>query len=264
MRSQQLVALFSGVSALIAPLPRWESRRRDSGGAAGKARLLPEPARRRIFWASTTPMVRPASYVRPWPLLRFKQGDTLFARLSTRRSAVDLHWRHARRQCDGRSCPTHQAPVAPGASFDYHHALNDADSSAIGPASFAHGRTDGGGLKSRRRRRSDAARQRRRSRRSARRLALDSKGVLEGDFANPARRAARANRRLLAVNGARAPETHIWRRSRASAAAGNLAMRGSWCCPSRREPYVVAIDSQPATLRAGAPEHSGRAGARFE
>jgi FtsP/CotA-like multicopper oxidase with cupredoxin domain len=97
---------------------------------------------------------------------------------------------------------------------------------------------------------------------------LDSKGVLEGDFANPAE--ARGLGRigaLRAVNGARAPEPHdLAPLARVRLRLANLANARIMVLSFEGvKPYVVAIDSQPCDafvpVRQSIPVAPG---ARFE
>lgn len=267
-------AFLAGVSALIAPLPALgEPTPRILEARAGKARLLPEPAAATDILGFDDANGPPGFLRTPHgPLLRFKQGDTLFARLVNKTDLpLSLHWQGMRgdNAMDG-VVPLTQAPVAPGASFDYHHALNDAGLFCYRPSVFPRtGELMGRGLKGlvvvdeATPLGSDAD------------LVvllddwrLDSKGVLEGDFANPAE--ARGLGRigaLLAVNGARAPETHdLAPLARVRLRLANLANARIMVLSFEGvKPYVVAIDSQPCDafvpVRQSIPVAPG---ARFE
>ncbi len=260
-------SFLAGVSAIVFPLPA-----RSEGSAAprllearpGKAQLLPAPA--------------PATDIigfdgaTPGPLLRYRQGDTLLARLVNKtEQPLTLHWQGMRGEnsMDGVA-PLTQTPVAPGASFDYRRALADPGLFCYRPSVFPHsGELVGRGLKGLLVVEESAP------------LAsdadlvvvlddwkLDPKGVVDSDFAKAAE-AQGAGRigALLMVNGAEAPSAHefapgarIWLRlaNLANARIMVLSFEGV-------KPYVIAIDSQPCDafvpVRQSIPVAPG---ARFE
>jgi FtsP/CotA-like multicopper oxidase with cupredoxin domain len=92
-------AFLAGVSALIAPLPALgEPTPRILEARAGKARLLPEPAAATDILGFDDANGPPGFLRTPHgPLLRFKQGDTLFARLVNKTDLpLSLHWQGVR------------------------------------------------------------------------------------------------------------------------------------------------------------------------
>ena len=75
--------------------------------------------------------------VSPGPVLRYRQGDTLFARLVNKtEKPMSLHWQGLRgdNAMDGVA-PLTQAAVPAGGSFDYKRKLRTPGSSATAPAS---------------------------------------------------------------------------------------------------------------------------------
>ncbi len=123
-------AFLAGVSAFVVPLPALgEPAPRILEARAGKARLLPEPAApTEILGFDDASNGPPGVLQTPYgPLLRYKQGDTLSARLVNKTDLpMSLHWQGMRgdNAMDG-VVPLTQTPVAPGASFDYRRAIND-------------------------------------------------------------------------------------------------------------------------------------------
>ena len=248
-------AFLTGVSAFVVPLPALgEPAPRILEARAGKARLLPEPAAATDVLgfddASNSP---PGAVQTPYgPLLRYKQGETLSARLVNKTDLpMSLHWQGMRgdNAMDG-VVPLTQTPVPPGASFDYRRALNDPGLFCYRPSVFPRtpelmGRglkglvivdeaTPLGG---------DAD------------LAiilddwrLDPKSAVDGDFANPAEaRGAGRIGTLLTVNGASAPKTHEFAPgARVRLRLANLANARIMVLSFEGvKPYVIAIDSQP-------------------
>lgn len=260
-------AFLAGASAIVFPLPA----RSEGAGAPrilearpGKTQLLPAPA--------------PATDIigfdgaTPGPLLRYRQGDTLLARLANKaEQPLTLHWQGMRGEnsMDGVA-PLTQAPVAPGASFDYRRVLADPGLFCYRPSVFPHtGELMGRGLKG---------------------LLvvdestplasdvdlvvllddwkLDPKGPVDGDFAK-ATEAQGAGRigSLLTVNGAQAPSAHeLAPGARVRLRLANLANARIMVLSFEGvKPYVIAIDSQPCDafvpVRQSIPVAPG---ARFE
>jgi FtsP/CotA-like multicopper oxidase with cupredoxin domain len=258
-------AFLVGVSAFaVSARASGEPAPRIVEARGGKARLLPEPA------AATD--ILGFDGVSPGPLLRYKQGDALLARLVNKTDLpMSLHWHGMRgdNAMDGVA-PLTQAPVAPGASFDYRRALYDHGLFCYRPSVFPRtGELMGRGLKGLLVVDEPAP------------LAsdadlivllddwrLDAKGAVDGDFANPAE--ARGSGRigtLLAVNGASAPQTHeLAPGARVRLRLANLANARIMVLSFEGvKPYVVAIDSQPCDafvpVRQSIPVAPG---ARFE
>jgi len=236
-----------GAAVFAAPLPaRAQAVAAPSLLAArpGKARLLPPPA------AATE--ILGFDGVSPGPLLRYKQGDTLFARLVNETSGpLGLHWQGLRGEnaMDG-VVPLTQAPVAPGQSFDYRRTLSDPGLFCYRPSVFPQsGELMGRGLKG---------------------LLLvdeavpldadadlivvlddwrlDAKGAIDADFHDGA--AAKGAGRignLLTVNGAPAPATYEHPpRTRVRLRLANLANARIMALSfEETTPYAIAIDSQP-------------------
>ena len=247
-------AFLTGVSAFVVPLPALgEPAPRILEARAGKARLLPEPAAAMDVLGFDDASNSPTGAVQtPYgPLLRYKQGETLSARLVNKTDLpMSLHWQGMRgdNAMDG-VVPLTQTPVPPGASFDYRRALNDPGLFCYRPSVFPRtpelmGRglkglvivdeaTPLGG---------DAD------------LAiilddwrLDPKSALDGDFANPAEaRGAGRIGTLLTVNGASAPKTHEFAPgARVRLRLANLANARIMVLSFEGvTPYVIAIDSQ--------------------
>jgi FtsP/CotA-like multicopper oxidase with cupredoxin domain len=247
-------AFLAGVSAFVVPLPALgEPAPRILEARAGKARLLPEPAAATDILGFDDGSNSPPGVLRtPYgPLLRYKLGDTLSARLVNKTDLpMSLHWQGMRgdNAMDG-VVPLTQAPVPPGASFDCRRALNDPGLFCYRPSVFPRtpelmGRglkglvvvdeaTPLGG---------DAD------------LAvilddwrLDPTSALAGDFANPAEaRGAGHIGTLLTVNGASAPDTHEFAPgARVRLRLANLANARIMVLSFEGvKPYVIAIDSQ--------------------
>ncbi len=247
-------AFLAGVSAFVVPLPALaEAAPRILEARAGKARLLPEPAAATDILgfddASTSP---PVALQTPYgPLLRYKQGETLSARLVNKTDLpMSLHWQGMRgdNAMDG-VVPLTQTAVPPGASFDYRRALNDPGLFCYRPSVFPRtAELMGRGLKGlvvvdeATPLGGDAD------------LAvilddwrLDAKSAADGDFANPAEaRGAGRIGTLLTVNGASAPETHEFAPgARVRLRLANLANARIMVLSFEGvTPYVIAIDSQ--------------------
>ena len=248
-------AFLAGVSAFVVPLPALgEPAPRILEARAGKARLLPEPAApTEILGFDDASNGPPGVLQTPYgPLLRYKQGDTLSARLVNKTDLpMSLHWQGMRgdNAMDG-VVPLTQTPVAPGASFDYRRALNDPGLFCYRPSVFPRtGELMGRGLKGlvvvdeATPLGGDAD------------LAvvlddwlLDAKGAAAGDFADPAQaRGAGRIGTLLTVNGASAPKTHEFAPgARVRLRLANLANARIMVLSFEGvKPYVIAIDSQP-------------------
>jgi FtsP/CotA-like multicopper oxidase with cupredoxin domain len=248
-------AFLAGVSAFVVPLPALgEPAPRILEARAGRTRLLPEPAEATDILGFADASNRPPGVLRtPYgPLLRYKQGDTLTARLVNKTDLpMSLHWQGMRgdNAMDG-VVPLTQTPVPPGASFDYRRAVNDPGLFCYRPSVFPRtGELMGRGLKGlvvvdeATPLGGDAD------------LAvmlddwrLDAKAAADGDFANPAEaRGAGRIGTLLTVNGAGAPETHEFAPgARARLRLANLANARIMVLSFEGvKPYVIAIDSQP-------------------
>ena len=264
-------AFLAGVSAFVVPLPALgEPAPRILEARAGKARLLPEPAAATDILgfddASNSP---PGAVQTPYgPLLRYKQGETLSARLVNKTDLpMSLHWQGMRgdNAMDG-VVPLTQTPVPPGASFDYRRALNDPGLFCYRPSVFPRtAELMGRGLKGlvivdeATPLGGDAD------------LAiilddwrLDPKSAVDGDFANPAEaRGAGRIGTLLTVNGASAPKTHEFAPgARVRLRLANLANARIMVLSFEGvKPYVIAIDSQPCDAFVPVRQtHSSRAG----
>ena len=264
-------AFLTGVSAFVVPLPALgEPAPRILEARAGKARLLPEPAAATDILgfddASNSP---PGAVQTPYgPLLRYKQGETLSARLVNKTDLpMSLHWQGMRgdNAMDG-VVPLTQTPVPPGASFDYRRALNDPGLFCYRPSVFPRtAELMGRGLKGlvvvdeATPLGGDAD------------LAiilddwrLDPKSAVDGDFANPAEaRGAGRIGTLLTVNGASAPKTHEFAPgARVRLRLANLANARIMVLSFEGvKPYVIAIDSQSCDAFVPVRQtHSGRAG----
>lgn len=138
-------AFITGVSAIALPLPaRAETTAapRIIEAHPGRVQLLPAPA-------GPTDILGFDGVV-PGPLLRHKQGDTLNARLVNKTDQpLTIHWQGMRGEnaMDG-AAPLTQAPVAPGASFDYRRLLTDPGLFCYRPSVYPHsGELMGRGLK---------------------------------------------------------------------------------------------------------------------
>ena len=239
-------ALLAGVGALALPLPvrAEEPGPRILEARPGKAQLLPAPA----------PATEILGFdgVSPGPLLRYRQGDTLFARLVNKTDKpLSLTWPGLRGEnaMDGVASLT-QAAVPPSGSFDYKRRLDDPGLFCYRPGVFKEaGELNGRGLKGlllvdeAKPLESDAD------------LLvvlddwrLDAKGVIDGDFsnANEAKGAGRLGN-LLAVNGARAPKSFEFQ------PGSRVRLRLANLCNARImalsfegvTPDVIAVDSQP-------------------
>ncbi len=247
-------AFLAGVSAFVVPLPALgEPAPRILEARAGKARLLPEPAAATDILcfddASDCPPVVQTPY---GPLLRYKQGETLSARLVNKTDLpMSLHWQGMRgdNAMDG-VVPLTQTPVPSGAFLDYRRALNDPGLFCYRPSVFPRtAELMGRGLKGlvvvdeATPLGGDAD------------LAiilddwrLDPKSAVDGDFANPAEaRGAGRIGTLLTVNGASAPNTHEFAPgARVRLRLANLANARIMVLSFEGvKPYVIAIDSQP-------------------
>jgi len=240
-------AFITGVSAIALPLPaRAETTAapRIIEARPGRVQLLPAPA-------GPTDILG-FDGVAPGPLLRHKQGDTLSARLVNKTDQpLTIHWQGMRGEnaMDG-AAPLTQAPVAPGASFDYRRLLTDPGLFCYRPSVYPHsGELMGRGLKG---------------------LLvvdestplagdadlvvmlddwkLDPKGLIDPNFAAAAD-AAGAGRigALLTVNAAPAPSTHEFAPgARVRLRLANLANARIMVLSFEGvKPYVIAIDSQP-------------------
>lgn len=255
---------LAGVAASVATLPA-------RAAAPGELRVIEaKPGKARIG-ASETPILG-FDGVTPGPVLRYRQGDTLAARLVNRLDLpASIHWHGLRgdNTMDGVAPLTQQA-VAPGASFDYRRKLAEPGLFCYRPS--VYGKTPelmGRGLKG---------------------LLvvdepdplpvdhdlllvlddwrLDAAGAIEGGFANPeeARGAGRLGP-LLAVNGKAAPAALAFEaNSRVRLRLANLAnARIMILAFDGVQPFVVAIDGQPCDafepVRRSIPVAPG---ARFE
>jgi len=92
-------AFLAGVSAFIVPLPALgEPAPRILEARAGKARLLPEAAAATDILCFDDANSPPGAVQTPYgPLLRYKQGETLSARLVNKTDLpVSLHWQGMR------------------------------------------------------------------------------------------------------------------------------------------------------------------------
>ncbi|QGM45563.1 multicopper oxidase family protein [Methylocystis heyeri] len=109
-----------GVSATVLPLPA-----RSEATAAPRI-IEARPAKAQLLAAPAPPSdILGFDGTTPGPLLRYKQGDALFARLVNKTDLpLTLHWQGMRGEnaMDG-AAPLTQAAVAPGASFDYRRPL---------------------------------------------------------------------------------------------------------------------------------------------
>ncbi len=240
-------SFLAGVSAAVLSSPaRSETvgEPRIIEARAGKAEILPAPA--------------PPSDIlgfdgaTPGPLLRYKQGETLFARLKNETDQpLSLHWQGMRGEnaMDG-AAPLTQQPVAPGASFDYRRPLPDPGLFCYRPSVFPlSGELMGRGLKGllivdeASPLESDAD------------LAvvlddwrLDPNGSIDQDFSKNAE--ARGEGRigaLLTVNGTPAPAAREFSPgARVRLRLANLANARIMALSFENvKPYVIAIDSQP-------------------
>ncbi|MGA8171145.1 MAG: multicopper oxidase family protein [Methylocystis sp.] len=272
-------AFLAGVSALAIPLPALgeEPTPRVLAARPGKARLLPEPAAATNILgfegAPRGPTKETSALRTPYgPILRYKQGDALFARLVNETDLpMSLHWQGmlGDNAMDGVA-PLTQAAVATGASFDYRRALNDPGLFCYRPSVFPRtGELMGRGLKGlvvvdeAAPLASDAD------------LVvllddwrLDSKGAMDVEFAKAAEaRGAGRIGTLLTVNGASAPAVHEFApAARVRLRLANLANARIMVLSFEGvKPYVVAIDSQPCDafvpVRQSIPVAPG---ARFE
>ena len=260
-------AFLAGASASVFPLPA----RSEGTGATrilearpGRAQLLPAPA--------------PATDIigfdgaTPGPLLRYRQGDTLLARLVNKtEQPLTLHWQGMRGEnsMDGVA-PLTQTPVAPGASFDYRRTLADPGLFCYRPSVFPHsGELVGRGLKGL------LVVEETTPLASDANLVvvlddwkLDPKGAVEGDFARATEaQGANTTSALLTVNGAAAPSAHEFTPgARIRLRLANLANAQIMVLSFEGvTPYVIAIDSQPCDafvpVRQSIPVAPG---ARFE
>jgi FtsP/CotA-like multicopper oxidase with cupredoxin domain len=239
-------AFLSGVGALALPLPTraGEPSPRILEARPRKAQLLPAPA----------PQTEIQGFDRasPGPLLRYKQGDTLFARLINKTNQpLSLHWPGLRGEnaMDGIA-PLTQAAVPPGGEFDYKRKLEDSGLFCYRPGVFKEaGELLGHGLKGLlvvdepTQLESDAD------------LVvvlddwrLDKNGAIDADFSNAgeAKDAGRLGN-LLAVNGARAPKSFEHQPgSRLRLRLANLANARIMALTFEGvTPHVIAVDSQP-------------------
>ncbi len=239
-------ALLAGVGALALPFP---ARAEEPGprileARPGKAQLLPAPA----------PETEILGFdgVSPGPLLRYRQGDTLFVRLVNKTDKpMSLTWPGLRGEnaMDGVA-PLTQAAVPPGGSFDYKRRLDDPGLFCYRPGVFKEaGELNGRGLKG-----LLLVEEARPLESDADLLVLlddwrlDAKGVIEGDFAN-ANEAKGAGRigNLIAVNGAPAPKSFEF------PPGSRVRLRLANHCNARimavsfdgLSPDVIAVDSQP-------------------
>ncbi len=239
-------AFLAGVGALALPLPARgeEPAPRVLEARPGKAQLLPAPA----------PVTDILGFdgVSPGPVLRYRQGDTLFARLVNKtEKPMSLHWQGLRGEnaMDGVA-PLTQAAVAAGGSFDYKRKLQDPGLFCYRPGVFKEaGELVGRGLKGLlvvdepTPLESDADLL----------VVLDdwrlgAKGAIDGDFsnANEAKGAGRLGN-LLAVNGASAPKSFEFQPgSRIRLRLANLAAARIMALTfDGVTPDVIAVDSQP-------------------
>ncbi len=239
-------AFLAGVGALALPLPARpeEPAARLLEARPGKAQLLPAPA----------PATEILGFdgVSPGPLLRYRQGDTLFARLVNKiERPMSLHWQGLRGEnaMDGVA-PLTQAAVPPGGSFDYKRKLEDPGLFCYRPGVFREaGELLGRGLKG-----LLVVDETTPLESDADLLVvlddwrLDAKGAIDGDFfnANEAKGAGRLGD-LLAVNGARAPKSFEYQPgSRVRLRLANLAIARIMALSFEGvTPDVIAVDSQP-------------------
>ncbi|HMK91014.1 MAG TPA: multicopper oxidase family protein [Methylocystis sp.] len=212
--------------------------------AAGISQLLPSPAPATTLLGFTE--AAGAKGVSPGPLLRYRQGDMLAARLQNRTtSPLSLHWQGLRGEngMDG-AAPLTQTPVAPGASFDYRRPLPDPGIFCYRPSVFPlSAELVGRGLKGLMIVDEPTA------------LAgdadlalllddwkLDEKGELDGTFFRNASAGP-----IVTVNGAPAPAQFTFApRARVRLRLANLAIARIMALSfDGVTPYVIAIDSQP-------------------
>jgi FtsP/CotA-like multicopper oxidase with cupredoxin domain len=260
-------SFLAGVSVAVLPLPA-----RSEATPAPKI-IEARPSKAQILPAPAAPSdILGFDGATPGPLLRFKQYDVLFARLSNKTDApLTLHWHGMRgdNAMDGVA-PLTQAAVAPGASFDYRRSLPDPGLFCYRPSVFPHsGELIGRGLKGLVivdepvPLESDAD------------LAvvlddwrLDANGAIDMDFAkDPAALGAGRIGALLAVNGVRAPSSHEFAPgARVRLRLANLANARIMVLSFEGvKPYVIAVDSQPCEAFVPVRETIPVApGARFE
>ena len=239
-------ALLAGVGALALPFP---ARAEEPGprileARPGKAQLLPAPA----------PETEILGFdgVSPGPLLRYRQGDTLFVRLVNKTDKpMSLTWPGLRGEnaMDGVA-PLTQAAVPPGGSFDYKRKLEDPGLFCYRPGVFKEaGELNGRGLKG-----LLLVEEAKPLESDADLLVLlddwrlDAKGVIDGDFAN-ANEAKGGGRigNFIAVNGAPAPKSFEFQ------PGSRVRLRLANLCNARimavsfdgLSPDVIAVDSQP-------------------
>ncbi|MBM3642303.1 MAG: multicopper oxidase family protein, partial [Alphaproteobacteria bacterium] len=115
-------AVLSGVAASLTALPALAQALPPGGVRVIEAR----PGKARLSGAPETSILG-FEGVTPGPVLRYKQGDELAVRfLNKLDRPATIHW-HGLRGDNAMEgvAPLTQAPVAPGASFDYRRKLGD-------------------------------------------------------------------------------------------------------------------------------------------
>ncbi|ARN81711.1 multicopper oxidase family protein [Methylocystis bryophila] len=239
-------AFLAGVGAFALPLPARgeEPPPRILEAGPVKAQLLPAPA--------PATDILGFDGVSPGPILRYRQGDTLFARLVNKtEKPMSLHWQGLRGEngMDGVA-PLTQAAVAPGASFDYRRKLEDPGLFCYRPGVFK----EAGELLDRGLKGLLVVDEPKPLESDADILVvlddwrLDAKGAIEGDFSNAdeAKGAGRLGN-LIAVNGASAPKSFEFQPgSRIRLRLANLASARIMALSFEGgTPSVIAVDSQP-------------------